>query len=169
MGDTSKQHALVAVLALVAVIVLLHWLFGNLYEAVVISPNWVIGSTAQLERLHGFFVATSPTAYFVPSSLAAPLLVWAAHFCNRLPTATADFRRASSAVAVLTALNAFIVSTIVMVLFDVDFRSHSEAELHALCVRWNVLNGVRMGLTAATAYCAFQAYRKLERSAASAV
>lgn len=39
----------------------LHWFFGNLYEAVVFSPNWVLNSPAQMERLHGFFVATSPT------------------------------------------------------------------------------------------------------------
>ncbi len=158
MATVSKRLTLVAVLAL------LHWLFGNLYEAVVISPNWVVQSTEKLDHLHGFFVRTSPTAYFVPISLVAPVLVWIAHFLNTHAPARSDFRRASALGIVLATLNAFIVGTIVMVIFGADYRTHSEAELHALCVRWNILNAVRMALTAATAFCAFAAFRKLDRN-----
>jgi hypothetical protein len=156
MAPTSKWFSLLAFLAL------LHWLFGNLYEAIVISPNWVVESGAQLDRLHGFFVRTSPTAYFVPVSQLAPLLVWTAHFLNRLPAAAQDFRRASVLALVGGALNAFIVITIVLVIFGEDYRALSDTELHALCVRWNWLNAARMGLTAATAFWMFAAYRKLD-------
>lgn len=155
-------------LTLLALLTLLHWFFGNLYEAVVISPNWIVQSTVQLGHLHGFFVRTTPTVYFVPASLVAPVLVWLAHLLNRHPPATRDFRCASALAAVLAALNAFIVVNIVMVLFASDYHTRSEAELYSLCVRWNGLNAVRMGLTAATAFFAFAAFRKLDRSDAAA-
>jgi len=163
MADQSRRIALIAVLAL------LHWFFGNLYEAIVISPNWVVQSGAQLDRLHEFFVRTTPTAYFVPLSLVAPVLVWIAHFLNRNPTAARDFRRASVAALGLSVLNVYIVSNIVMVIFGPDYRTHSDAELHDLCALWNVLNAIRMALTAAAACWVFAAYRKLERAAAVAL
>lgn len=153
---TSKNLALLGMLGL------LHWFFGNLYEAVVLSPNWVVDSTLQLERLHGLFERTSPTAYFVPITQLGTLLAWGAHALNRHPEAATDFRRASAFAASATALNAYIVATIVTLLFGADFRLHSEAELHSLCVRWNILNGLRLVLTAATLAYLFAAFRKLD-------
>src|SRR5690242_9538153 len=41
-----------------AVLGLAYWFFGNLYEAVVFSPNWVVDSAAQIDRLNAFFVNT---------------------------------------------------------------------------------------------------------------
>src|SRR5215212_5573590 len=68
----TRQKAL----TLATVVGLAYWLFGNLYEAVVLSPNWVVDSPAQLTRLNEFFVVTSPTLYFVPLALAALALVF---------------------------------------------------------------------------------------------
>jgi hypothetical protein len=147
-------------LTLLGLIGMLQWLFGNLYEAVVISPNWVVDSPAALDRLHGFFVRTTPTTYFVPFTLLAPVAIWAAFALHRSP----ELKRASAFAAAAAALNAFIVTTIVMKLFAEDYRSYSAIELHALCVRWNVLNSVRMALTAATIFFAFAAYRALDRA-----
>jgi hypothetical protein len=144
---------------------MLHWFFGNLYEAIVVSPNWVLDSPTQLDRLHGLFARSSPTLYFVPISFLAPALAWAAHVKNHAPSAAADFRRASLFAALVTALNAFIVTTIVTVLFGDDYRAHSDTALHALCVRWNVLNALRMLFSAATAFWLFAAFRKLDRLA----
>jgi hypothetical protein len=157
MGAASKTLAIAGLLGM------LHWLFGNLYETIVIAPNWVVDSTAQLDRLHGFFTRTTPTAYFVPISLLAPMLIWAAHALNRVPAATPAFRRASAFALLAAAHNAFIVITIVTVRFGDDYRARSDAELHALCVRWNVLNSVRMALTAATVLWIFAAFRTLDR------
>lgn len=44
-----------------------------------------------------------------------------------------------------------------------------EADVvHALCVRWNVLNAVRMALTAATVGWLFAAFRRLDGRPAGA-
>ena len=152
-------------LALLALVCLLHWLFGNVYEQVVIAPNWVVDSGKQMDRLHAFFVRSTPTLYFVPLSLLASPLVWAAHACNRRSDADTAFRRASGYALVAAALNALIVATIAIPLFSPDYRLHSDAELHALCSRWNVLNALRMALTAATVFWTFHAFRILDRSA----
>jgi hypothetical protein len=149
-------------LTLLALLGMLHWLFGNLYEAIVFSPNWILDSPTQLDHMHALFVRTSPTLYFVPISFLAPALAWLAQVRNHDRSALADFRRASLFAALVTALNAFIVTTIVSVLFAKDYRAQPDSELHALCVRWNVLNAVRMLLTAATAFWLFAAFRKLD-------
>jgi hypothetical protein len=151
-------------LTLLALLGLLHWLFGNLYEAVVFSPNWVVDSATQLDRMHGLFIRTSPTMYFVPVSQLATLVAWAAHLMNREPSPARDFRRASLTLILATALNGFIVAKVVTKLFGADYRSRSDAELHALCVQWNVLNGVRMAFTAAAVFWLFSAFRKLDRA-----
>src|SRR5690349_24243115 len=39
-------------LTLVAVLGLAYWFFGNLYEAIVFSPNWVTDTPAQMTRLN---------------------------------------------------------------------------------------------------------------------
>jgi hypothetical protein len=155
-------------LTLIALVGMLHWLFGNLYEAVVFSPNMVLDTAVQLDRMHGLFARTSPATYFVPVSFVAPALAWAAHAFHRDRAVTSDFRRASVFAALATALNAFIVATTVIVLFASDYRTHSATELHALCVRWNVLNAVRIALCAGTAFWLFAAFRKLDRLALGA-
>lgn len=151
-------------LTLVAILGLLHWLFGNLYEAVVFSPNWIDDSPAQLARMHGLFVHTSPTLYFVPVTQLATLLAFAAHALNRSPLVTRDFRRATVFALLATALNALIVSTIVLRIFSPDYAALGD-ELHALCWRWNVLNVGRMALVATTVFFLFAAFRKLDREA----
>ena len=60
---------------LVAVIGYASWFFGNLYEAVVYSPNWVTDSAAQMARLNLFLVNTNPTLYFLPPTILATILV----------------------------------------------------------------------------------------------
>jgi len=53
-----------------------------------------------------------------------------------------------------------------MLPFGDDYRSRSNAELHALCARWNLLNAARMALTAASVFWLFGAFRKLDRQTA---
>lgn len=72
-------------LTLTTVVGLAYWMFGNVYEAVVFSPNWVADSPAQLTRLNEFFVVTSPTLYFVPLALVALALVWVVSWLNTDP------------------------------------------------------------------------------------
>jgi hypothetical protein len=80
---------------LAAVIGMAYWFFGNLYEAVVFSPNWVEDSPAQFARLHGFFGNTGPTLYFVPLTQLATILVWVLWWRNRDGEVKPDYRRAA--------------------------------------------------------------------------
>jgi len=152
-------------LTLLALLGMLQWLFGNLYEEVVIAPNWVVDTPLQLARLHGLFTRTSPTTYFVPISFIAPVLGWIAHALHRDGVAIRELRRASAAALLASALNAYIVGTIVLTVFGDDYASVPPDRLHALCVRWNVLNGARMVLVAGAAYWLFAAFRRLDRIA----
>jgi branched-subunit amino acid transport protein len=149
-------------LTLTAAIGLAHWLFGNLYEAVVFSPNWVGDSPAQLARLDGFFAVTSPTLYFVPLTMLALVLLWALWWRNENEALAADYRRAGITALVLAALTAYIVSAVIPRMFGADALAHSE-NMNAAAWQWNILNVLRMILTATTAYYTFNAFRKLDR------
>ncbi|SEH03252.1 hypothetical protein SAMN05444920_13456 [Nonomuraea solani] len=147
-------------LTLAAVLGMAYWLFGNLYEAVVFSPNWVRDSPAQIARLDGFFSVTSATVYFVPLTQLALVLVWVLWWRNRDGDLARDHRRAGIAAIVLAVLNAYIVATVLPRLFGAGALPEG---LNAAAWQWNVLNVVRMVLTATTAYYLFAAFRKLDR------
>ncbi|MGJ6966753.1 hypothetical protein ACSDR0_33050 [Streptosporangium sp. G11] len=149
-------------LTLTAVIGLAYWLFGNLYEAVVFSPNWVGDSPAQFARLDGFFAVTGPTLYFVPLTMLALVLVWALWWRNENDALAADYRRAGITALVLAALTAYIVAAVIPRMFGADAFAHPE-NLNAAAWQWNILNVLRMILTATTAYFTFNAFRKLGR------
>jgi hypothetical protein len=150
-------------LTLTAVVGFAWWLFGNLYEAIVISPNWVVDSPTQLARLNAFFVNTTPTAYFIPVVPIATLLAWTAWALNRDARLAADYRRAGVFAAAAMAVNTLIVATLISRLFARDFAVWG-AQLHIYAWRWNALNVVRMALVATTAVYLFQAFRKLDRA-----
>jgi hypothetical protein len=148
--------------ALFSVFGLAWWFFGNLYEAIVISPNWVVDSPDQLKRLHEFFVNTSPTVYFVPLTQLATIPVWLLWAANKDHGLKKEYRMAGIFALLLTGLNIFIVSTIVTKIFGDNYLSMATA-LHDYCFRWNVLNGFRMLLTFLTLYYMFNAFRKLDK------
>lgn len=150
-------------LTLLAVLGLLYWFFGNLYETIVISPNWIVDSPAQMQRLNHFFVRTSPTLYFVPLTQIATLLVWLVWLINREDYLKRDYKMAAIFAAFSTLLNFFIVSTIVIKLFGDDFMTRAD-QLNTLCWRWNVLNTFRMIVVFTTTHFMFQAFRKLDKA-----
>jgi hypothetical protein len=149
-------------LTLVAVLGLAYWFFGNLYEAIVFSPNWVTDTPAQMTRLNEFFVNTSPTLYFIPLATIATVLAWVLLAVNRDPTLRTDYRRAGLVALLLMGLNTLIVATIVNQLFSTE--SHTDPhQLTSYAWAWNILNVLRMALTATTAVFLFNAFRKLDR------
>jgi hypothetical protein len=153
-------------LTLAAVLGLAYWFFGNLYEAVVFSPNWVTDTPAQMTRLNEFFVNTSPTLYFVPPATLAVLLAWVLPAVNRDPVLRTDYRRAGVSVLLLMGLNAVIVATVVTKLFGTELLADPD-RLTSYAWRWNILNVLRMALTATTAALLFNAFRKLDRRVAA--
>jgi hypothetical protein len=144
-----------------ALLAMAHWFFGNLYEAVVFSPNWVVDSSAQMRRLEEFFVRTGPTAYFVPLTVLAPIPVWILLATNKVAAARADYRRASLFALLAAVLNALIVATVVTGLFDPD-NLGDPAKLQHLAWRWNILNVCRMAFTGATGVFLFTVLSKVE-------
>jgi hypothetical protein len=149
-------------ITLLAVLGMVYWLFGNLYEAVVFSPNWVDDSPAQFARLNAFFTNTGPTLYFVPLTQLATVLVWLLWWRNRDAEVRADYRRAGFASLALTALNAGIVGLIIPRMFGADALAN-PAGINPAAWTWNILNVGRMILTATTAWYLFQAFRTLDR------
>ncbi len=149
-------------LTLFAIIGLSYWFFGNLYEAIVISPNWVVDSPTQMKRLNEFFVTTSPTIYFVPLTQIATVLVWFLLWKNKVNSIRLELKRASIFAVLVTILNTIIVSTVVLKLFGTDFEKYGDF-LTTLTWRWNVLNFFRMVLVGMTIYYLFNAYRKLDK------
>jgi hypothetical protein len=149
-------------LILFSLIGMSYWLFGNLYEEIVISPNWIEGSVEQMTRLHQFFKITSPTHYFVPLTQIATITIWIAFFTNKIRELKKDLQMASIFGVLATLINFHIVITIVLKLFSHDYLDYSE-QLHELCWRWNLLNVLRMILTGITLYFLFTSYLKLDR------
>jgi hypothetical protein len=140
---------------LAAIIGLAYWFFGNLYEAIVISPNWIIDSPMQVKRLNDFFVTTSPTLYFVPITQIATIL-------NKEKSVQSDYKIAGVLAVLVTFLNIFIVSTIILKIFGNDYLQYGEY-LNVLCWRWNILNFFRMILTFLVMFYLFNVYRKLDK------
>ena len=149
-------------LTLFAIIGLLYWFFGNLYETIVISPNWVMDSPTQMKRLNEFFVLTSPTLYFVPITQIATIVVWIIWGRNKIDTVKRELKWAGIFSILATILNVVIVSTVVLKLFARDFEKYGEY-LTTLTWRWNILNFFRMVLVGTTIYFLFNVYRKLDR------
>jgi hypothetical protein len=166
MADEANSGPWQRRLTLAAVIGMAYWFFGNLYEAVVFSPNWVEDSPAQFARLHGFFSNSSPTLYFVPITQLATVLVWVLWWRNRDDELTPNYRRAGVSALLLTALTAYIVAVLIPRMFGEDYLARSDS-LTAAAWQWNVLNVFRMALTAVTAWSLFSAFRKLDRRPAA--
>jgi hypothetical protein len=155
---TTRQKAL----TLAGLAFLAYWVFGNIYEAVVIAPNWVVDSPAQLTRLNEFFVVTSPTTYFVPVGLLGPVLTWVLAWRNRDPALATAYRRAAWCTALAVALTAVVVATLLSRLFGADHRSYG-AELTTYAWWWNALNVVRIALAGTAVVSMFGAFRVLDR------
>jgi len=149
-------------MTLLAVLGMAHWFFGNLYEAVVLSPNWVHDSPAQFARLNAFFTHTGPTLYFVPLTQLATVLVWVLWWRNRVDDVRAHYRRAGLASLALIALTAAIVGLVLPRMLGPDALA-DPAGLNPAAWTWNVLNIARMTLTATTGWFLFQAFRTLDR------
>lgn len=153
---TQKRWTMAGVFGLV------YWFFGNLYEAIVFSPNWVIDSPHQMKRLNEFFVNTNPTIYFVPLTQIATILVWILLWKNKEPSINRELKIGSIFAALATLLNGIIVLTTVLKLFGINYATYGEY-LTTLTWRWNILNIFRMAFVALSVYYLFNAYRKLDK------
>jgi hypothetical protein len=42
------------------------WFFGNLYEGIVIAPNFLVDSIKKVEHWQAFFTITNPIFFYIP-------------------------------------------------------------------------------------------------------
>lgn len=137
------------------------WFFGNLYEAVVIGPNIAGDTKEQLRAFQQFTVVTNPVYYYIPLTqiAALTLIVWFVRTPWRAPEKRSLFIASLAEIAAV-ALSIYIIVKLNMTLF---FGSLGETpdELHRLALQWNLLNLVRVGVTALALVFALGALTKV--------
>jgi hypothetical protein len=137
------------------------WFFGNLYEAVVIGPNIAGDTKEQLRAFQQFTVVTNPVYYYIPLTqiAAVTLIVWFVRTPWRAPEKRSLFIASAAEIAAV-ALSSYIIVKLNMTLF---FGSLGETpdELHRLALQWNLLNLVRVGVTALALVFALGALTKV--------
>lgn len=139
-----------------------YWFFGNLYEAIVFGPNWVIKDPNHLKHLNDFFVNSSPTAYFIPMTLLAAISIWVLTFFNKIETVKREYRMASILALIITVMTSLIVGLVLSKMFGPGyFENPSEGSFYGML--WNILNALRLLLEVATIYYLFNVYRRLDK------
>ncbi|OHU70594.1 hypothetical protein BKG86_12445 [Mycobacteroides chelonae] len=137
------------------------WFFGNLYEAVVIGPNIAGDTKEQLRAFQQFTVVTNPVYYYIPLTqiAAVTLIVWFVRTPWRAPEKRSLFIASAAEIAAV-ALSIYIIVKLNMTLF---FGSLGETpdELHRLALQWNLLNLIRVGVTALALVFALGALTKV--------
>jgi hypothetical protein len=145
------------VLFLPALAGLAQWFFGNLYEEVVLAPNGLVNSYAQLKCWHGYFVVTNPIYYYVPFTQLAVGIVWYLWFTQKHPAIKKLLRRASVYGLLSLALTAVIITQLNLKLFFGNLDLVKD-QLYQLSLIWLVANGVRLLLVGATLGYTFKSY-----------
>jgi hypothetical protein len=134
------------------------WLFGNLYEAVVIAPNLLADPLSKIKSWREFFTLTNPIYFYIPIAPLAALTTFFAYF--RTPKQSVLLKRHLGIAALILlfvlVLSAFMIIRINHPLFFGDIRLLRE-QVYALSLRWNVLNIIRIILLSVTVYHIFKA------------
>ncbi|CCG98609.1 hypothetical protein FAES_0598 [Fibrella aestuarina BUZ 2] len=124
---------------------LLLWFFGNLYEEVILMPNWLVAPLDVLHAYNRFYSVVLQYHYYVPiTQLAVLTLVWLCFRQNpaRL-VAPAALKRAAIWGGVGTLLTVLIVLQLNVKLF-LGPVAVPEAEAHRLGVLWMLGNAIRL-------------------------
>lgn len=142
------------------------WFFGNLYEAVVIGPNIAGDSKEQLKAFQQFTVVTNPVYYYIPLTqiAAITLIVWFVRTPRKAPEKI-SLLLACVAEILAVVLSVYVIVRLNMTLFFGSL-GESPGELHRLALQWNVLNLVRVVLTAIALLYALRALRLIWQSCA---
>lgn len=142
--SSSRADLIVVAVALLGVSM---WAFGNLYEAIVVTPNLLVDPVAKAQAWREHFSLTSP-AYFhlhVPllGAVAALMLAW--HLRRTVLRRSA--LTAGALIVLALALSGYIIGAINLRLFYGDLAMIAPA-LPAMPWQWNVLNAIRVLLLA---------------------
>lgn len=161
----TRRRVLVVLLAL-AVLGHAHWFFGNLYEAVVLIPQFAAAPEQRLPiSAGGVLVPGSPALYYVPMlPLTVPAALAALAVGWRFGRVVRGELLGAAALSVSAALlGAYIITRLNFPLF---FEAGAgAAQLEVLLRRWALLNQVRVGLVGAALVLLLLALVSTTRSA----
>lgn len=121
------------------------WFFGNLYEEVILMPNWLVAPLDVLQAYNRYYTVVIQYHYYVPiTQLAVLVLIW---FCfSQNPARTAAplaLRRAAIWGGLGTLLTALIVTQINVKLF-LGGVTVPETTAHRMGLVWMVGNALRL-------------------------
>ncbi|WP_096329169.1 hypothetical protein [Nannocystis exedens] len=120
------------------------WFFGNLYEELVLMPNFLVDAPGKRAHWLGFFAEVTPVRYYLPLGPLATLALVFAWLRARAeaPEVAAELRAAVLAVAAGWGVSAYIVPAINLRLFEPAPLPDELAR--PLAIRWLTLNAVRL-------------------------
>jgi hypothetical protein len=137
------------------------WFFGNLYEEVVMMPNFLVEAPVKRGHWLGFFKEMTPVPYYLPlGPLATLALVFAWRRARaEAPEVAGDLRAAVLGLAGAWAVSATIVPGINLRLFDP--APLADELVRPLAIQWLVLNAVRLGCVGFAGVKALSAWARL--------
>lgn len=121
------------------------WFFGNLYEEIILMPNWLAAPIDVLTVYNRYYSVVIQYHYYVPiTQLAVIVLVVLCFTSNPArQLAEADLRRAAIWGSLGIALTAWIVLSLNLDLFIGELKL-SQAEAHQKGLIWMIGNAVRL-------------------------
>lgn len=152
-------------LILFAALGFLHWLFGNLYEAIVLGPNLLFtpDQSTALTASRTFFSVSSPPFYYLPWSPLSVLLVWTALYTARR-SAIRPLRQWLTASA-LTSLLALLLTIYLVTNVNLNLyystAVYDKAALDQTLIQVNWLGSLRIVCLLITLHSLYRAYRTL--------
>jgi hypothetical protein len=135
------------------------WFFGNLYEAIVIGPNIAGDTKEQLKAFQQFTEVTNPVYYYIPLTqiAAISLIVWFVRTPRGAPEKLSLFLACLAEIAAVV-LSVYVIVELNTTLFF-GALGETPGELHQLALQWNMLNLVRVVLTAIALLFSMRALR----------
>lgn len=124
---------------------LIMWFFGNLYEEIVLMPNWLVAPLDVLQAYNRYYSVVIQYHYYVPTTqLAVLALIWLCVSQNAArQLATSALRRAMYWGVAGTLLTALIVMQINVQLF-LGSVNVPETAAHQMGLVWMVGNALRL-------------------------
>jgi hypothetical protein len=121
------------------------WFFGNLYEEIILMPNWLAAPIDVLTAYNQYYTVVIQYHYYVPTTQLAVITLIVLCFTNNpaRQLAQSDLRRAAIWGALSVALTAWIVLNLNLDLFIGELKL-SEAEAHQKGLIWMMGNAVRL-------------------------
>ncbi|MFD2574370.1 hypothetical protein ACFSUS_27290 [Spirosoma soli] len=147
-------------LLIICLVGFVHWFFGNLYEAVVLSPNLILADdrVAMLAASRQLFSVSAPYYYYLPwSPLAIGLTVYLWFRLRQTEFVPARPWITYAAVFAISAglVTGYIIATFNLTLW-VGSAPYSEAELARLIWQNTAVALFRLGLIGATIFCLYR-------------